>query len=487
VSARIRCAPDCAIRLVEELVVARVVRRRRQEGEAWLELAHDFLTPEVSRWLTADELALKRARGIIERAMENHHAHQLLIDGDALDLLQPFGEQLGLTGAEADLLLASLLNRARTAPAWLIQAAPSASPLIQEASASADSEIRHGAIEAAAVLRGETMQSLLRQLALWDENLMVRKAASIALADWLGAQAEAILSKDAEGETVGLVRRAVTLAMVRDYDKPLVKLSRQSIAVSLLIIGGLMWVRLRRGGAEFARQSMGGMLGGGVSGFVGGVLLSLSLAIARKATLVDAIETLIVLVTLGSFVGAIAGLGVSFGMIAASRIAYRHSRWWSVVGGAAGGAAIGGSSKLLGMDTVKALFGKNPTGITGALEGAVIGVGVALGAVLVAALWPRARSWQKVLGASLGAMCAGVLLTVIGGNLFSGSLEIVAQLFANSQMRMDPLAPFFGEVHFGQTTQIILGAIEGLLFGAGMTSGIEYYARRKSEQASDAR
>jgi hypothetical protein len=47
-------------------------------------------------------------------------------------------------------------------------------------------------------------------------------------------------------------------------------------------------------------------------------------------------------------------------------------------------------------------------------------------------------------------MCAGVLLTVIGGNLFSANLEIVAKLFANSQIRMDPLAPLFGEVHFGQ-------------------------------------
>jgi hypothetical protein len=74
-------------------------------------------------------------------------------------------------------------------------------------------------------------------------------------------------------------------------------------------------------------------------------------------------------------------------------------------------------------------------------------------------------------------MCAGVLLTVIGGNLFSASLEIVAKLFANSQITMDPLAPLFGEVHFGQTTQIVMGAIEGLLFGAGVASGIEISSR----------
>jgi DNA-binding winged helix-turn-helix (wHTH) protein len=112
--ARIRVrAGDGSIRaeqLIDELIASRVVRRRSQDGESWLELAHDFLTPEVSRWLTADDFALKQARGIIERAMENYRAHELLIDADALDLLLPFGEQLGLTGEEADLLMVSLLN-----------------------------------------------------------------------------------------------------------------------------------------------------------------------------------------------------------------------------------------------------------------------------------------------------------------------------------------------------------------------------------------
>ena len=48
-------------------------------------------------------------------------------------------------------------------------------------------------------------------------------------------------------------------------------------------------------------------------------------------------------------------------------------------------------------------------------------------------------------------------------------------------MRMDPLAPLFGEVHFGQTTQIVMGAIEGMLFGAGVASGIEMSTRARNE------
>jgi hypothetical protein len=80
-------------------------------------------------------------------------------------------------------------------------------------------------------------------------------------------------------------------------------------------------------------------------------------------------------------------------------------------------------------------------------------------------------------------MCAGVLLTVIGGNLFSARLEIVARTFANSQIRMDPLAPLFGEVHFGQTTQIVMGALEGLLFGAGVACGIEMSGRAERQDS----
>lgn len=478
-----RGADDPATRLlIEELVAARVLRRRRQDGAAWIELAHDFLTPEVSRWLTADEVALKRARGVIERAMENHQTHALLIDADAVDLVMPFGEQLGLTAEEADLLLTSALNRARPAPGWLVEASSLASTLIADASESADSEVRLRAIEAAALLRTAEMKDLLRKLALWDRDLMVRKFASIALAEWIGTAVEDALSDGHDGAHAGLIRRAISLAMVRDHNKRLVRLSHLSIPVSVLVVAGLMWVRLRRDGAEIVRSGIGGMLGGAASGLAGGVILGTGLGIVREARPLEAAELVLVLVTLGFFIGALGGLGVSFGMISAVHIAYRHSKWWSVLGGAAGGAVVGGSTKLLGVDTVRALFGQSPTGITGAFEGAVIGAGLSLGVVLATTLIRRSRSWQRVLAASIGAMCAGVLLTVIGGNLFSASLEIVAKLFANSQIRMDPLAPLFGEVHFGQTTQIVMGALEGLLFGAGVASGIEISGRSDRER-----
>jgi DNA-binding winged helix-turn-helix (wHTH) protein len=477
-----------SINLLEELVAARVVRRRNQDGEAWLELAHDFLTPEVSRWLTQDERALKQARSVLERAIENFNVHQLLIDVDALEVLLPFGEKLGLANAEADLLAMSLMNRGRAVPEWLAVKAPSLSALIADAAKEDDSAIRLCAVSACTFARDEKTKDLLRELSLWDEELAVRKAASIALADWFQTDVAKILSDEREqtdnSKKAGIIRRAISLAMIRDYDKRLVWLQSLSIPVSVLVVGGLMWVRLLRGGQAIWRQGIGGTLGASASGFIGGVMLGLALAIARHIATVEAASLMFVLISLGAFIGGIGGLGVAFGMVAAAHITYRHSRWWSVIGGAAGGAAVGGITKILGVDIIRALFGQSPSGITGALEGAVIGAGLSLGVVLMTQIFKEARPFQRVLGAALGAMGAGILLTIIGGNLFSGSLEVVARSFADSQIRMEPLAPYFGAASFNHTREIIFGAIEGLMFGAGLMSGIELFSRRQKDELS---
>jgi DNA-binding winged helix-turn-helix (wHTH) protein len=469
---KLGCSQEQSHHLAEELVLARIVRRRNFQGEPWLELAHEFLTAEISRWITAEDLALRRARAVMERSLENHRIHQLMVGPDALELLLPFEERLGLTDEEADLLLASCLSRSRRVPHWLVQHAPSARATIGEAIDAPDAKRRVCAIEAATPLRDDRMIGRLRRVALWDRDLAVRKAASIALADSIGLRAPVVLSEPREGERAGPIRRAVSVAMIRDHEKQRVRLRDLPIAVGVLVVCGLMWVRLRRDSPQILHQGVAGLLGGAGSGLIGGTMLGLGLTLARHAGPIEAIGLILVLGSLGFFIGALGGAGVSFGMVSAAHVTYRHSRWWSVIGGAAGGALIGGSSNLLGVDAVRALFGQTPTGITGSLEGAAIGAGLSLGVVVGPLLIPRLRRWSAVVGASLGAMIAGVMLAVLGGNLFSASLEIVARMFANSQIRLDVLAAMFGQVSFGGKIHIVLGAIEGLLFGAGVGFGI---------------
>ena len=464
--------------LIEEMIDARVVRRRRQDGEGWVELAHDFLIPEISSWMTAEEDELKRARGVFERSMENYNTNGLLIDSDALDLLLPFGERLGLTGGEADLLASSLLNRGRPLPHWLVRTSPSAPRLILDAFANSEADIRLGAIYSCPLSPDPKIKGLLRRASLSDRALKVRKAASIALADRFGRASREIISERIEGERVGLIRQALSLAVIRDYDKNLVRLLGFSIPRGLFIVLALVWVRLKRGWPDFLRRGLGGTLGGATSGLVGGLILGSVLTMARGVGILEATSLVMVLVILGIIAGTLGGIGVCSGVVAATHVAYRHSKWWTVIGGALGGAAIGGITKLLGNYTLRTLFGGNPLEVTGAFEGAIIGAGLALG-ILLADLLTRkgGRPLGRISGATIGTICACVILALVGRNLFSGSIEIVARSFVDSQIRMDLLAPFFGEVSFGRTTQIALGTMEGLMFGAWTMVGMELFFR----------
>lgn len=238
---------------------------------------------------------------------------------------------------------------------------------------------------------------------------------------------------------------------------------------------GSLW---RAGGRAMARQGVGGALGGAAAGIVGGFMLGGGLAMARHASAPEATSLLFVVIGLGAFIGAAGGLGVSGGM-AAAHLFFQRRRGWSVVGGAVGGAMVGGVAQFFGVDALRTLFGHRLTGITGAFEGAVMGFGTALGAALAGDEGP----WRRIAGASAGAMCAAVSLSLIGGTLFSGSLEILARSFADSQIGMEPLAAFFGEGHFGRTTQVVLGAVEGLMFGGGMMGGMWVAEGRREKQA----
>ena len=88
-----------------------------------------------------------------------------------------------------------------------------------------------------------------------------------------------------------------------------------------------------------------------------------------------------------------------------------------------------------------------------------------------------ALRWRPVVGAGVAAAVAGALIIVVGGHLMGGSLELVARSFADSRLQLDALGRLFGEVHFGHTTQVVLGSVEGLLFGS-CVAGALVLARR---------
>ncbi len=220
-------------------------------------------------------------------------------------------------------------------------------------------------------------------------------------------------------------------------------------------------------------EALSGTAGSGMAGLVGGVLYGLALAQSEGPGALGSASIVLVMMALASLLGILGGFGVSLGL-ATARVLVPSNRFWQVGGAAVGGMVIGTMAKLLGVDAFNLLLGRTPAGITGGLEGAVLGAAVGLGLLLGAPPKP----WAPVLGAALSAGVAGVVIPLAGGRLLGGNLQLVAESFSTSRLELDALGRFFGELDFGLATQVVLGGAEGLLFGAGLASALVWYRSR---------
>ncbi len=217
-----------------------------------------------------------------------------------------------------------------------------------------------------------------------------------------------------------------------------------------------------------------GTLGAGAAGIVGGLFYGFVGAAQPLGPGIGAASVLLVLLWLTIAAALMGGAGVSFGIAAAGLAA---SRRWLILGGAAGGLAVGGVVKLLGLDAFNLLLGRSPGDITGGAEGAVLGGAVGLGAWL-ASRGGQPRSLRRIVAlAGLAGAAAGVLLPLIGGRMMGGSLDLLARSFPDSRLRLDPIGAFFGESGFGSVSAAATGALEGALF-AGCIVGAMVLARR---------
>jgi hypothetical protein len=134
-----------------------------------------------------------------------------------------------------------------------------------------------------------------------------------------------------------------------------------------------------------------------------------------------------------------------------------------------GGIAVGALAKMFGLDALTLLFGHAPTEMTGAREGSLLGVALGYGAWASrgAARVSRALAWGALTGGA-----AGALIPLLGGHLLGGSLDLLARQFPDSHIRLDGIAHLFGETEFGRLSQAVTGALEGLVFGAGVVGAL---------------
>ncbi len=220
-----------------------------------------------------------------------------------------------------------------------------------------------------------------------------------------------------------------------------------------------------------------GIIGAGIAGILVGLLYGFAGASQPLQPGMGAASVLLVLVCLTIVAALIAGLGISAGIAAAELV--QSQRWpLPMIGGAFGGLIIGAFAKLLGIDAFNLLLGRSPGDITGAAEGALLGGAIGLGAWLGA----RVSTTVAVVGAGIAGTLAGIVGPLLGGRMMGGSLDLLAQSFPDSRLRLDQIGALFGEAGFGPIAQIVTGGIEGLVFGACVI-GAMAIARRQLAQA----
>src|SRR5690348_536547 len=207
-----------------------------------------------------------------------------------------------------------------------------------------------------------------------------------------------------------------------------------------------------------------GTVGGGMAGFLGGLIYGFAAASGPEQPGVGGMSVLLVILCVTIAVALMGGAGVSFGIVIGNRAAGR--KWWgNIVGGALGGLIVGAVVKLLGLDAFTLLFGHSPAGITGATEGVLLGAAVGLSAWLAfRAGWARLRR-SATLAAVIGAV-AGAAIALVGGRLMAGSLDLLAHTFPDSRLRFDQISVLFGETAVGPITRLVTSCLEGALFSA---------------------
>jgi hypothetical protein len=85
----------------------------------------------------------------------------------------------------------------------------------------------------------------------------------------------------------------------------------------------------------------------------------------------------------------------------------------------------------------------------------------------------RARVWTALI-TGLACAAGAVLLIWTGGHLISTSLDALASAFEGSDVGLAPLARLLGEQELRPVTRTIVGAFEGLMFGAGLAFGLTH-------------
>lgn len=231
----------------------------------------------------------------------------------------------------------------------------------------------------------------------------------------------------------------------------------------------------RSNGQARIRLGLAGVAGAGVAGLVGGLFYGF--AAAAQPGQVGAASTVVVITLVTTAMALIGGAGVAAGIAALASVDGRLLPQ-GIFGGALGGLAVGGVARLIGLDAFNLLVGRGPSGITGPFEGVALGAAVATGAWLAFRSEPKSLKRAAAIAAAAGAV-GGLLITLAGGRLMAGSLDLLAREFPGSRLRLDPIARLLGEDQFGPVSSVVTGTAEAALFAGCIVGAMLLASRRK--------
>ncbi|MBW4655924.1 MAG: transcriptional regulator [Kaiparowitsia implicata GSE-PSE-MK54-09C] len=209
--------------------------------------------------------------------------------------------------------------------------------------------------------------------------------------------------------------------------------------------------------------ALAGMIGGAGAGLLGGLIYGYALALARATPATGAVLVLVSVVMLCVLVGSLGGLFVSIGLALGGRISHP---WQAVMGATAGGLIVGSLSNLIGHDAFALVLGVAPERITGAWEGVVLGG--AIGQALIFG----GPAIHQIGRTAIACAVASVLIVSVGGQMMAGSLDSLAAALLASDLPLGRLRPFVPLDRLPLSAELMLAAVEGLVFGAGLAAGL---------------
>jgi DNA-binding winged helix-turn-helix (wHTH) protein len=221
-----------------------------------------------------------------------------------------------------------------------------------------------------------------------------------------------------------------------------------------------------------AQEVAAAALGGGFAGVIGGLLY---LSAGLVTPVMGTASTLLVLISINLLLGVLGGGAVGLGMTA-----MRHTgpeAWRLIAGGTIGGLVIGAVAHMIGIDLFELLFGRSPGAITGAGEGALLGIAVGVGFAGASRIAPGKVWLRTMTGVASGAI-AGVVIALAGGKLMAGSLAELARRFPDSRLGFDRAGTVFAGSD--RLALAIATTLEAALF-TGCVVGAVLIARRLRE------